>query len=571
MSSVIGVTDFDLIVRNGLVIDGSGAAPRHADVGVREGQISIVGTVDGHAARVVDASGAVVAPGFVDIHTHYDGQATWDSHLAPSAWHGVTTVVMGNCGVGFAPVRHGDHDRLIELMEGVEDIPGAALHEGLSWQWESFDEYLGAIERRPHDIDVAAQVPHGALRLYVMGERGANREVATEDEIAEMGRIAAEAVEAGALGFTTSRTLNHRTSRGEPTPTLTASRAELVGIAAAIGATGKGVLQVVSDFIDFDDEIATFREMAAVSGRPLSLSLAQHVRRPLQHRRVLDALAEANAEGLEMRAQVAARAIGVLVGLQGSINPLRGCPTFQSIADIGHDALVARLKEPDVRAAIIAELSEHQSALIADAGKAYVLGAEPDYEPDSAASLAGTAARAGVSLAECLYDVLLTDGGRGMVYVPVLNYVDGNLDAVGEMLADPNAVPGLSDGGAHVGMICDGSFPTTLITHWARDRRRGPRFELPWLISRQTRATAETVGLLDRGLLAPGLRADINVIDVEALKLGSPELAFDLPAGGKRFLQRAHGYRHTFVAGVETYVDGEPTGALPGRLVRGGR
>ena len=571
MSSVIGVTDFDLIVRNGLVIDGSGAAPRHADVGVREGQISIVGTVDGHAARVVDASGAVVAPGFVDIHTHYDGQATWDSHLAPSAWHGVTTVVMGNCGVGFAPVRHGDHDRLIELMEGVEDIPGAALHEGLSWQWESFDEYLGAIERRPHDIDVAAQVPHGALRLYVMGERGANREVATEDEIAEMGRIAAEAVEAGALGFTTSRTLNHRTSRGEPTPTLTASRAELVGIAAAIGATGKGVLQVVSDFIDFDDEMATFREMAAVSGRPLSLSLAQHVRRPLQHRRVLDALAEANAEGLEMRAQVAARAIGVLVGLQGSINPLRGCPTFQSIADIGHDALVARLKEPDVRAAIIAELSEHQSAFIADAGKAYVLGAEPDYEPDSAASLAGTAARAGVSLAECLYEVLLTDGGRGMVYVPVLNYVDGNLDAVGEMLADPNAVPGLSDGGAHVGMICDGSFPTTLITHWARDRRRGPRFELPWLISRQTRATAETVGLLDRGLLAPGLRADINVIDVEALKLGSPELAFDLPAGGKRFLQRAHGYRHTFVAGVETYVDGEPTGALPGRLVRGGR
>jgi len=272
-----------------------------------------------------------------------------------------------------------------------------------------------------------------------------------------------------------------------------------------------------------------------------------------------------------MRAQVAARAIGGLVGLQGSINPLRGCPTFQSIADIGHDALVARLEEPDVRAAIIAELAEHQSALIADAGKAYVLGAEPDYEPDSAASLAGTAARAGVSLAECLYDVLLTDGGRGMVYVPVLNYVDGNLDAVGEMLADPNAVPGLSDGGAHVGMICDGSFPTTLITHWARDRRRGPRFELPWLISRQTRATAETVGLLDRGMLAPGLRADINVIDVEALKLGSPELAFDLPAGGKRFLQRAHGYRHTFVAGVETYVDGEPTGALPGRLVRGGR
>src|SRR4051794_14917761 len=360
MSSVSDVTEFDLIVRNGLLIDGSGAEPRAADVAVCEGRISVVGKVDGDAARIVDASGAVVAPGFVDIHTHYDGQATWDSHLAPSAWHGVTTVVMGNCGVGFAPVRQGDHDRLIELMEGVEDIPGAALHEGLSWKWESFADFLDAIEARPHDIDVAAQVPHGALRLYVMGERGANRDIATDDEIAEMGRIAAEAVEAGALGFTTSRTLNHRTSRGEPTPTLTASRAELVGIAAAIGATGKGVLQVVSDFIDFDDEMTTLREMAAVSGRPLSLSLAQHVRRPLQHRRVLDALAEANAEGLEMRAQVAARAIGVLVGLQASINPMHGCPTFQAIGAVDHESLVATLRRGDVRAAIIAELASQK-------------------------------------------------------------------------------------------------------------------------------------------------------------------------------------------------------------------
>jgi N-acyl-D-aspartate/D-glutamate deacylase len=563
------VTQFDLLVRGGLVIDGSGGEGRVADVAVRDGRVIQVGTVDGTAERIIDARGAVVAPGFVDIHTHYDGQATWDSHLAPSSWHGVTTVVMGNCGVGFAPVRASDHDRLIELMEGVEDIPGAALHEGLEWRWESFAEYLDAVEARPHDIDVGAQVPHGALRLYVMGERGANREPATAAEIAEMGRLAADAVEAGALGFTTSRTLNHRTSRGEPTPTLTASRAELVGIAAAIGETGRGVLQVVSDLIDFDDELTTMREMAAASGRPLSISIAQHERRPLQYRKALEALAAANADGLEMRAQVAARAIGILVGLQGSINPLRGCATYRELADLPLDELVTRLTEPSVRVAIIDELRARQTPLISDSSQVFVLGEQPDYEPDSAASVAAIAARSGVTTEECFYDLLLGDGGRAMLYVPVLNYVDGNLDAVAEMLAHPCAVPGLSDGGAHVGTICDGSFPTTLLTHWARDRRRGPRFELPWLINRQTRATAEAVGLLDRGMLAPGLRADVNVIDVEALSLGAPELAFDLPAGGKRFLQRARGYRHTFVAGVETYADGQPTGALPGRLVRG--
>src|SRR4051794_24606356 len=333
MSSVSDVTEFDLIVRNGLLIDGSGAEPRAADVAVCEGRISVVGKVDGSATRTLDADGAVVAPGFVDIHTHYDGQATWDEHLAPSAWHGVTTVVMGNCGVGFAPVREGDRDRLIELMEGVEDIPGAALHEGLSWQWESFADYLDEVERRPHDIDVAAQVPHGALRLYVMGERGVNREAATSDEIAEMGRIAAEAVEAGALGFTTSRTLNHRTSRGEPTPTLTASRAELVGIAAAIGATGKGVLQVVSDFTEGQVENETLLEMMRASRRPLSISLLQAAP-GTGYRSKLALLEQARDEGLTMRAQVAARAVGALVGLQGSLNPLRGTEAFRAVEDL---------------------------------------------------------------------------------------------------------------------------------------------------------------------------------------------------------------------------------------------
>ena len=538
---------------------------------MRDGVVVEVGAVSGTAKRIVDAAGALVTPGFVDIHTHYDGQATWDSHLAPSAWHGVTTVVMGNCGVGFAPVRVGDRDRLIELMEGVEDIPGAALHEGLSWQWESFAEYLSEVERRPHDIDVAAQVPHGALRLYVMGERGANREPATPGEIAEMGRLAADAVRAGALGLTTSRTLNHRTSRGEPTPTLTAAREELVGIAEAIGRTGSGVLQVVSDLVDFDHELETLRMMMTVSGRPLSISIAQAGRNSMQYRRLLTALSEANADGLQMRAQVAARAIGVLVGLQATINPLRGCPTFKTLGDLAFGELVARLSRPDIRSAIVSEYPQHCLALVGDASRMFVLGDRPDYEPAPNASVAAMALRAACSEHEMLYDLLLADDGRALLYVPVLNYVDGNLDVVGEMLAHPNAVPGLSDGGAHVGTICDGSFPTTMLTHWGRDRTHGRKFDLAWLVSRQTRATAEAVGLLDRGLLTPGHRGDINVIDFDSLQLHAPHLAFDLPAGGKRFLQDVDGYRHTFVAGVETYADGQATGALPGRLVRGSR
>ena len=563
------MTKFDLIVRGGLVLDGTGEPGRIADVAVRDGVVVQVGDVQGDATRVIDAHGALVTPGFVDIHTHYDGQATWDSHLAPSANHGVTTVVMGNCGVGFAPVREGDRQRLIELMEGVEDIPGAALHEGLSWKWESFAEYLNEVEGRPHDIDVAAQVPHGALRLYVMGERGANREPASAADIAEMGRIAAEAISAGALGFSTSRTLNHRTSRGEPTPTLTAAREELVGIAEAIGRTGKGVLQVVSDLTDFDHEVETMRMMMQVSGRPLSISLAQAGRGSDQSMRLLEVLTQANAEGLQMRAQVAARAIGVLVGLQATVNPLKFCPSYRPLADLELGELVSRLAEPETRAAILSEYAGHCLPIVGNPTRIFVIGAVPDYEPDTDATVAALATKAGCLPAEMLYDLLLGDDGKALLYVPVLNYGDGNLDTVAALLAHPFAVPGLSDGGAHVGTICDGSFPTTLLTHWGRDRTRGPRFELPWLVSRQARATAEAVGLLDRGLLAPGYRADINVIDFDELTLHAPRLSFDLPAGGKRFLQDVDGYRHTFVAGVETYFNGQATGALPGRLVRG--
>jgi N-acyl-D-aspartate/D-glutamate deacylase len=553
---------FDLIIRGGSVVDGTGSPARTADVAIGEGRVVEVGRVSGSAAREIDADGALVAPGFVDIHTHYDGQATWDPHLTPSAQHGVTTIVMGNCGVGFAPVRPGDHERLIELMEGVEDIPGTALHEGLPWDWNSFAEFLDALERRPHDIDVGTQVPHGPIRLFVMGERGARREAATAGEIAEMGRVAAAAVEAGALGFTTSRTLNHKTSRGEPTPTLTAAREELVGIAAAIGATGRGVLQVVSDFPDLEDEMQTLVAMMDASGRPLSVSLTQVARRGDAYRRILDAITEANGTaGRTMRAQVAARAVGVLVGLNGSINPLAGCPSFRGVAD---------LADPERRPLIAEELRAAPMSLTGRLDRIYVLGDPPNYEPGPSDSVAACAERAGADPVECLLDLLAGDGGRALLYLPVMNYGEGNLDAVGEMLAHPHTVPGLSDGGAHVGTICDGSFPTTLLSWWGRDRPHD-RFEVPWLVSQQAQATAAAVGLLDRGVLAPGYKADVNIIDFDSLRVEAPRMVYDLPAGGKRLVQGARGYLHTFVSGVETWQDGVPTGELPGRIIRGGQ
>jgi N-acyl-D-aspartate/D-glutamate deacylase len=553
----------DLVIRSGRLVDGTGAPTRTADVGIAGGTVVEIGTVTGAAHRVVDADGAMVTPGFVDIHTHYDGQATWDPRLQPSSGHGVTTIVMGNCGVGFAPVRPTDHEQLIELMEGVEDIPGAALHEGLPWDWGSIPEYLDALERRPHDIDFAAQVCHGPLRLFVMGQRGADREPATTEEIAEMGRLAAEGVQAGALGFTTSRTLNHRTSRGQPTPTLTAAREELVGIARALGHVGAGVMQVVSDFPDFDQEMGTLLEMMRVSGRPLSVSLSQG-RAGIGHRHVLDAITAANQEGLQMRAQVPARGIGVLLGLQGSVNPLRGSVTYRALEERPLNQLVVELSSPATRDRILRELVHR----VAPLERVFELGDPPNYEPDPADSVAARAVRRGTAPEELFYELLLGDGGRALLYWPILNYFDGNLDAAAELLAHPNAVPGLSDGGAHVGTICDASFPTTLLAHWGRDRTRGPRFGVEWLVQRQCRATAEAVGLRDRGILAPGFKADVNVIDFDHLGMAPPRLVFDLPAGGKRFLQPAFGYLHTFVSGVEVYEGGEPTGAMPGRLVR---
>jgi N-acyl-D-aspartate/D-glutamate deacylase len=564
----------DLVIRGGTVVDGTGAPGRTADVAVDGEVITEVGRIDGSGRRELDADGLLVTPGFVDIHTHYDGQATWDSSLAPSSWHGVTTVVMGNCGVGFAPVRPSDHERLIELMEGVEDIPGTALHEGLSWDWQTFGEFLDALERQPHDIDFATQLPHGALRLHVMGERGARREPATPDDIAEMARIARQAVEDGALGFTTSRTLNHRTSRGEPTPTLTAEADELVGIARALGDARKGVLQLVSDFIDVDDEMAAFRRMAAESGRPLSLSLAQSPLAPDSWRRILDLIDAANADGVAMRAQVAARPVGVLMGLECTLHPLMTNPVYREVAELPLAERVRALADPVFRERVLAaeaadkERSKLGGGLIQRWASVYELGDPPDYEPDPSTSVAARAEREGRRPEELAYDLLLGAGGHALLYLPFLNYADGNLDAVGEMLRHPCAVPGLSDGGAHAGTICDVSFPTTLLTLWGRDRARG-RMEIPFLVERQARATAEAVGLLDRGVLARRYRADVNLIDLDGLRLHRPEVRHDLPAGGRRLIQRADGYVATTVAGTVIHEHGEDTGALPGRLIRG--
>jgi N-acyl-D-aspartate/D-glutamate deacylase len=565
------MTDFDLVVRGGDVIDGTGAPARRADVAIAGATIAAVGTVDGTARRTIDADGLLVTPGFVDIHTHYDGQASWDERMLPSSWHGVTTVVAGNCGVGFAPVRDADHERLIELMEGVEDIPGTALHEGLSWGWRSFPQFMDSVAPRPFDVDVALQVPHAALRLHVMGERGARREPATEDDIAEMAWRAREAVEAGALGFTTSRTMNHRSSRGEFTPTLTAEADELVGIAAAIGKSGLGVLQGVSDFADVDAEFALFRRMAEVSGRPLSFTLLQ-VRGDVW-RRQLELLAEANAAGVTMRAQVAPRAVGLLLGLECTLSPLLTNPVYREIAARPLDERVTVMTDPAFKTKVLeAQRSPRRGAgqVLQEFDQMFLVADTPNYEPQASDSVAAHAAREGREPLDLAYDLLVADGGRAMLYRPILNYADGNLDAAGEMLADDHTVVGLGDGGAHVGTICDASFPTTLLTLWGRDRTHG-RLPLPFLVHRQTAATARAVGLADRGVLAPGYRADLNVIDWEHLAARRPEVRHDLPAGGRRFVQPAEGYVATVAGGQVTYAHGEATGALPGRLVRGAR
>jgi N-acyl-D-aspartate/D-glutamate deacylase len=570
------MAEFDLVIRGGEVADGLGGPLVRADVGISDGVIVAVAEGLGSGREELAAQGLLVTPGFVDIHTHYDGQATWASRLTPSSWHGVTTAVMGNCGVGFAPVRAGDRDRLVEVMEGVEDIPGAVLHEGLSWDWTTFPEYLDALDRTPRDIDIAAQLPHAALRIYVMGERGARLEDATAADVMAMRDLAREAMIAGALGFTTSRTLNHRTRQGDPTPSLRATEAELQGILLGLRDVEAGVFEMISDFESPGPgpEFAMLRRLVADSGRPATLSLAQVHHAPDAWRVLLSMIDKAQADGLPIRGQVAPRPIGTLLGLQASLNPFSAHPTFRALAGLPLHEKVAALRDARTRVQLLGESPTGRAAeavaRFADFARIFPLGNPPDYEPAPDSSIAACAKREGRPVLDLALDLLLQDEGRAFLFAPFSNFADRNLEACREMLASPNTVLGLGDGGAHVGMISDASFPTFLLSYWGRDRPSG-RFSIPELVRMQTWSTAQAVGLEDRGCIAPGYKADLNLIDLDALGLAAPIMVNDLPAGGRRLLQTARGYVATLVSGQVTYRHGDPTGALPGRLVRGAR
>ena len=561
----------ELVIRNGTVIDGTGAAPFAADVAIAGGKIAAVGRIAGKGAEEIDARGMLVTPGFIDPHTHYDAQATWSSRITPSSWNGVTTTLFGNCGVGFAPCMPAQREMLVKLMEGVEDIPEVVLTEGLPWNWQSFPDYLQALDARPYDMDVAAQVPHAALRVHVMGERGADREPATAQDRAEMARLAAEGIKAGALGFSTSRTLNHKTLDGRSIPTLNAEEAELAAIASALRDVGEGWMQVISDFDDLEDEFAMLRRLVSISRRPMAITLLQRDNKPEEWRRLAGWIAEANAAGLPMLGQVLTRPTGILLGFEISQNPFVNRPSYQAIAALPFEQRIAMLRQPEFRARLIAETGGDagMGRRVAKWDRIFPLGDPPDYEPAPEASVAAMAARQGREPEDVAYDLLLERDGKAILYRPLSNYSYGNLDTVHDMIEHDATIVGLGDGGAHVGVLCDSSAISYMLTHWTRDRTRGAKFPLPWAIQRLTRDSAAAIGLHDRGVIAPGYKADINVIDYDRLQLRPPEVAYDLPSGGRRLLQRTDGYVATIVSGIPVYRDGEATGALPGRLVRG--
>ncbi len=565
----------DLVIRGGTVVDGSGAAARTADVAVDGDRVVAVGNDVGAGRREIDATGLLVTPGWVDIHTHYDGQVTWDTHLTPSGWNGVTTIVMGNCGVGFAPVKPGEQAFLIQLMEGVEDIPGTALSEGIDWSWESFPEYLDAVERMPRAIDVGAQVPHGAVRAYVMGERGAKNEKATSEDISQMAALVKEALQAGALGFTTSRTILHRAKDGEVVPGTNAEDEEVLGIGRMLGEVGHGVFEVASDLAPEGDELAWMSKLGKETGRPVAFACLQNPGDPDQWRRLLAAVEKDAAEGGCLTPQVAQRPAGLLLGFESTVHPFSAHAGYQALAQLPRKERLAKLADPAVRAQILDNPPDYSSmpgpAMLIMQGfhMMYPLGDPPDYEPAPDKSVAAIAARECRKPLEVVYDIMIGNDGRGLVYLPLLGYANGSLDAIREMMMHPRSVFGLSDGGAHCGLIADASMPTYLLTHWVRDRSRGERIELEKIVAAQTRETARFYGMEDRGLLEPGMKADINVIDFDALHIHAPEMVYDLPAEGRRLIQKVDGYRYTICSGEVIYEDGVPTGALPGKLVRG--
>ncbi|WP_157219600.1 N-acyl-D-amino-acid deacylase family protein [Flavisphingomonas formosensis] len=569
-------TAYDIVIRGGAIVDGSGAPPVAGDVAIIGDTIAAIGTIAARGREEIDAAGLLVTPGFVDIHTHYDGQSIWESRLNPSSGHGVTTVVMGNCGVGFAPCRPEDRERLIELMEGVEDIPGVVMAEGLSWDWESYPQFLDAVDARPHDINIASYLPHAALRVFVMGKRASVGEAATPADIAQMAELTRDAMQAGAIGFSTSRSLFHKSSSGESIPTLEADSAELGAIASAMQDAGSGILQIASDyknFTDVDNEFALIRDVAERTGREMTLPIAQTHGDPESWRKILSLIEDANRDGITVTAQALPRGIGLLLGLDLSMHPFSFCPSYMAIHHLPLAERIERMRDPALKARIIAETPVKptlplQQQVRRFAGMFEIT--EPlDYEPSLDRSLAARAERDGVVPEALAYDMLLGRGAGAALFLPFANYAHGNLDAALEIIRHDHVVLGLGDGGAHYGVICDASYPTFLLAYWTRDRTRGERLALPDVVKALTSETARAVGLRDRGLIAPGYRADINLIDHARLTLGAPEVAFDLPAGGRRLTQRASGYVATIVNGIVVYREGEPTGALPGRLIRG--
>jgi N-acyl-D-amino-acid deacylase len=568
---------YGLVIRGGNLVDGSGGPIGVADVAVNGGVIAAVGTDVGAGTREIDATGLLVTPGFVDVHTHYDAQATWDPFLTPSSWHGVTTAVFGNCGVGFAPAAPDRHEWLIEMMEGVEDIPGAALTEGITWEWETFPEYLDSLDRREYILDIATQVPHGAVRGYVMGDRGAANQPATADDITAMARLVAEGLAAGALGFSTSRTSLHKSKSGELVPGTMVDAEELLGIADAMSEVGHGVFQFAPEHTILPDrEWPWMRQLATRSGRTVCVNLNQTDTAPDLWRDVLAKLDEDRANGVPIFAQVHGRTVGLLMCLEGSYHPLMFHPAYQEIAALSLAQRCEALRSGPIRDRLIDETPDDggifEQIVLSSLAKTWaVADGDIDYEPEASESLAAISERTGTPAIELAIDQLLTADGHGMLSSPFFNYSYGDLSYTYEAHMHPSTRMGLADAGAHVRVICDGGTPTFMLTHWTRDRTRGPKMPLEHVIHRQTRQTAELYGLTDRGLLTPGMRADINVIDYDRLSFGKPRMAWDLPGGAARLVQKATGYRHTFVTGVETVTDDEFTGELPGRLVRGPR
>ena len=565
------VRDFDIVVRGGMVLDGTGAEAVETDVGVLGGRIAAVGAGLGAGREEIDARGRLVTPGFVDLHTHYDGQVTWADRMTPSSVNGVTTVVTGNCGVGFAPCRPADHEALISLKSGVEDIPEVVMADGLPWNWTSFAEYLDAVDARPHDVDIAALVPHSALRVFVMGERAIAREHATPADVAEMARLMREAMGAGAAGFATSRALQHKSSKGDPIPTVRTAEDELQAIAGVLGEAGRGVFQLLSDFDLFRDvegEFAMFRRLAKTSGRPIMFTLQQKHNDPDEWRHLLRLSEQANDDGLPIRPQVHSRPTGLLLGYELSRNPFSSCAGMKALAGLSFADKVAALRDPQRRAQILAEAQEPRIARQSDWARTFVLGEEPDYEQPLERSIESLARANGVSPAEYAYDALLGQDGHAMLLSAAQNYAEGSLEPTREMMRHRDTLIALGDAGAHCGLVCDASYTTSLLTHWTRDRRRGETVPLAWAVKSLTSEPARAIGLADRGEIRAGLRADLNVIDYDRLTSHAPRIVYDLPTGGKRLVQDAQGYDATLVAGQATYRGGEAMGPLPGRVVR---